>query len=285
MSRPLRPADLPMLDPDMLIKVYAMGIFPMADDRDADEVYWVEPKTRGIMPLDGFHLSKSLKKTLVSGRFRVTADKAFGAVIEKCAESVDDRPSTWINRSIEQAFRTLYARGLAHSVEVWDDSGDRPKLVGGLYGLALGRVFFGESMFSRATDASKIALAWLVARLRVGGYALLDCQFITDHLASLGAIEITRSDYMKRLNKALYSPLSPSDSASLSAFGVPPELLSDLAAGLGAEGFAPAAFGALDAVLSDPSTPAVPSSPSTSEGFTAGPPPGVVIAQLLTMTS
>ena len=285
MSHPIAPDNRSMLDPDMLMKVYAMGVFPMADDRDADEVYWVEPKSRGIMPLDGFHLSKSLKKTLVSDKFRVTADQAFGAVIEKCAESVEDRPSTWINDNIEQAFLNLHKRGQAHSIEVWDDSSGQPVLVGGLYGLALGRAFFGESMFSRATDASKIALAWLVARLKVGGYVLLDCQFITDHLASLGAIEISRNDYMKRLNTALYSPASLSELERLSVLGVAPDLLSDLAAGRGVEDFAGADFGALDSVLSDPSIPAVPSLPSTSAGLIAGPPPGVVIAQLLTMTS
>ena len=281
MSRPIRPDDLPLLDPEMLIKVYAMGIFPMADDRDAKEIYWVEPKTRGVMPLHEFHLSKSLRKSLVSDRFRVTADKAFGAVIEKCAESVENRPSTWINHSIEGAFRQLYLRGLAHSVEVWDDNEARPQLVGGLYGLALGGAFFGESMFSRATDASKIAMAWLVARLKVGGYTLLDCQFITDHLASLGAVEISRKEYLKRLNAALYSPSSALVADAESDLGAG----ADLAAGLGVDGFVTADFGALDSLLSEPSTPAVPSSPLTSDGLIAGPPPGVVIAQLLTMTS
>ncbi|WP_425228262.1 leucyl/phenylalanyl-tRNA--protein transferase [Sphingomonas sp.] len=187
------------LDPGLVLGAYAVGVFPMADDRDADEVYWVEPRTRAVLPLDGFHLSRSLSRTLARDRFRVTADTAFAGVIRLCAESAADRPSTWISGAIEQAFLALHERGHAHSVECWD--GDR--LVGGLYGLALGRAFFGESMVSRATDASKVALAWLVARLRAGGFTLLDCQFQTAHLATLGAVEIDRSAYLAALSAAL----------------------------------------------------------------------------------
>ncbi len=199
-----------------------------------------------VLPLDGFHLSRSLRKTLVRDRFRVTADTAFDAIIALCAEAAADRPDTWINPSIEQAFRDLNRRGLAHSVECWD--GDT--LVGGLYGLALGRAFFGESMVSRRPDASKIAIAWLVARLRVGGFTLLDCQFQTPHLEGLGAIEIDRADYVALLDAAL--------SGSAAAGGT-------------AVGAAPGDFGALD----------------RGEGAASlsAPPDGKVIAQLLTQTS
>ena len=189
------------LDPDLLLRAYTVGVFPMADARDAKSVYWVEPKTRAILPLGGFHLSKSLRKTLLSDRFETTANKAFGSIVALCAESADDRPSTWINNQIESAVAKLHRLGRAHSIETWLDG----ELVGGLYGIALGRAFFGESMVSRATDASKVALAHLVARLRIGGFTLLDCQFMTPHLASLGAIEIRRKDYIVLLDSALAS--------------------------------------------------------------------------------
>lgn len=188
-----------ILDPQTVLRAYSMGVFPMADARDADSIYWVEPKRRGILPLDRFHCGRSLRKTVAADRFRVTADAAFPQVLALCAESAADRPDTWINGSIEQVFLQLHALGFAHSVECWD--GDR--LAGGLYGLALGGAFFGESMVSRATDASKVALAWLVARLRIGGFRLLDCQFQTDHLATLGVVEIDRADYSVLLSAAL----------------------------------------------------------------------------------
>ncbi|AHE53072.1 leucyl/phenylalanyl-tRNA--protein transferase [Sphingomonas sanxanigenens] len=187
------------LDVNLLLRAYAAGVFPMSDSRDAGEVFWVEPHRRGILPLDGFHLSRSLAKTIRSGRFVVTVDTAFAEVIAACAEARPDRPKTWINRQIEDACLTLHRRGHAHSVEAWLDG----RLAGGLYGIALGGAFFGESMFSRARDASKVALAHLVARLRAGGFTLLDCQFITDHLASLGAIEVTRETYVSLLDSAL----------------------------------------------------------------------------------
>lgn len=187
------------LEPGLVLRAYAMGVFPMADARDAPGVYWVEPKQRAILPLDGFRLSHSLAKTIRRDRFRVTADAAFDRIIDLCAEGADDRPDTWINGAIRAVFIDLHHQGFAHSIEVWE--GD--DLVGGLYGLALGRAFFGESMVSRARDASKVAIAWLVARLRVGGFTLLDCQFMTDHLASLGAIEVARSDYIALLGAAL----------------------------------------------------------------------------------
>ena len=201
------------LDPNLVLGAYAMGVFPMADHREADGVYWVEPRTRAILPLDGFHLSTSLRKTIARGRFRVTADTVFERMIRLCAESVDDRPETWINGSIERVFVALHRMGYAHSIECWD--GD--DLVGGLYGLALGRAFFGESMVSRRTDASKVALAWLVARLKAGGFTLLDCQFQTPHLASLGAVEIDRADYCALLAGALDGVTGVSASAASGA--------------------------------------------------------------------
>ena len=184
-----------VLDPQLVLGAYSVGVFPMADSRDAASVYCVEPRRRAVLPLDGFQLSRSLKKTIAADRFQVTVDTAFERIVQLCAESVEGRPETWINDGIERVFHTLHAMGFAHSVECWDGG----KLVGGLYGLSLGRAFFGESMVSRATDASKVALAHLVARLRAGGFTLLDCQFQTSHLASLGAIEIDRADYVALL--------------------------------------------------------------------------------------
>ncbi|MBB5986162.1 leucyl/phenylalanyl-tRNA--protein transferase [Sphingobium lignivorans] len=250
------------IDLPILLRAYAVGLFPMADDRSAGSVFWVEPEQRAILPLDGFHLSRSLRKTLRSDRFEVTADTAFAEVIALCAESAEDRPTTWINRDIEEAFLRLHHRRLAHSVEVWFREDGERRLVGGLYGLALGRAFFGESMFSRMTDASKVAMAWLVARLRVGGFTLLDCQFMTPHLASLGAIEIPAERYSLLLGEAL---------AEGEGEG----------AGEGAAGAASAAFSALDWLAADPSA-RVP----LSETLTvSGPVSGQVIAQLLTQTS
>jgi len=187
------------LDPDLVLRAYAMGVFPMADHRMASSVYWVEPKLRGVLPLKGFHLSRSLRKTILQDRFRVTVDTAFDRILQLCAESAEDRPDTWINGPIERVFTELHRRGFAHSVECWD--GDR--LAGGLYGLALGRAFFGESMVTRVRDASKVAFAHLVARLQAGGFTLLDCQFQTEHLATLGALEIPRDDYVALLGAAL----------------------------------------------------------------------------------
>ena len=188
-----------LLDPALLMKAYAAGIFPMADSRDADEVYWVEPKRRGVLPLEGFRLSRSLAKTLRSGRLSSTVDTAFAEVVRLCAETAPDRDNTWINPQIERAVNLLHQSGQAHSVETWEGG----ELVGGLYGIRLGRAFFGESMFSRVTDASKVSLAHLVARMRVGGFTLLDCQFLTPHLASLGAVEIGRNAYAGLLSAAL----------------------------------------------------------------------------------
>lgn len=194
MSKPIPP-----LDPDLLLRAYTIGVFPMADSREAASVYWVEPKVRAVLPLDRLHVSRSLRKTILSDRYTTTANRAFADIVALCAESAPGRPATWINAQIEQSMITLHQRGFAHSIETWCEG----ELVGGLYGLALGRAFFGESMVSRATDASKVALAHLVARMRAGGFTLLDCQFQTSHLASLGAVEIPRDEYMRQLAVAL----------------------------------------------------------------------------------
>ena len=199
------------LDPRLLLQGYAAGIFPMADSRDASELFWVEPRSRAILPLEGFHMSRSLRRTIRSGKFAVTMDRDFSAVISACA----DRDETWINADIERAMLTLHGTGHAHSIEVWH-SGD---LVGGLYGVKLGRAFFGESMFSRMTDASKTALAWLVARMKTGGYTLLDCQFMTAHLASLGATTVSRKAYVALLSGALGGTSAGSSAAGVVADG------------------------------------------------------------------
>lgn len=230
------------LDPRLLLQGYASGIFPMADSRDADELFWVEPRSRAIIPLDRFHMSRSLRRTINSDRFTVTHDRDFAAVIAACAE----RQETWINAELEQAMLALHASGHARSIEVWQGGG----LVGGLYGVKLGRAFFGESMFSRVADASKVALAWLVARLNAGNFTLLDCQFMTDHLASLGAASVARETYVALLSEALGG---------------------GAAAGLGAE--APADFLALDRLL------------ELAGAAGAGGPAGYVISQLLGQTS
>ncbi len=183
------------ITPDLLLRAYSIGLFPMAEDRDSAELHWVEPQRRGVFPLDGLIVSKSLAKTLRSDRFEVSADGAFAEVMEACAA----RDRTWINAEIVRLYSALHARGRAHSVEVRLAG----ELVGGLYGVSLGAAFFGESMFHRARDASKVALVHLVARLRLGGFRLLDTQFLTEHLASLGAIEIGRAEYRRRLAAAL----------------------------------------------------------------------------------
>ncbi|MEL6265475.1 MAG: leucyl/phenylalanyl-tRNA--protein transferase [Pseudomonadota bacterium] len=183
------------LTPDLLLQAYAVGVFPMADSADAEEVFWVEPRRRGILPLHRLHISRSLKKRLKRDDYQVRVDTGFAAVVAACA----DREETWINRQIADLYSALHAMGNAHSVEVWE--GD--ELVGGLYGVSLGSAFFGESMFSRRTDASKIALVHLVARLTAGGYRLLDTQFTTEHLVSLGAVTVTRPIYRALLADAL----------------------------------------------------------------------------------
>lgn len=188
----------PIIPPDLLLLAYRNGIFPMADNRDDPEVFWVEPRRRAIIPLDGLRLSRSLAKAVRQGRFRVTCDAAFDRVITACAAPRPGHPESWISGRIEASYRALHEAGHAHSIECWQ--GD--DLVGGLYGVAFGHTFCGESMFSRATDASKVALVWLVALMQRGGYRLLDCQFMTDHLASLGAVEIAQDRYVTLLGEA-----------------------------------------------------------------------------------
>jgi leucyl/phenylalanyl-tRNA--protein transferase len=240
------------LDPDLLLRAYSIGVFPMSDSRDARELYWVEPKRRAILPLDRFHLSKSLRKTLKSNRFEVTRDRAFRAVVQLCAS----REETWINTQIEASYIRLHDAGRAHSIEVWQGG----RLAGGLYGVRLGAAFFGESMVSLAPDASKVALAWLVARLIVGGFRLLDCQFMTPHLASLGAIEIDQKDYLALLDSAL----GGSDTRGAAE-----------AAGVGT---GPVEFEALDRLLADRAEAA-------GAAGAGVPPAGWVIAQLIGQTS
>jgi leucyl/phenylalanyl-tRNA--protein transferase len=232
------------LDPDLLLRAYSIGVFPMSDGRDADELYWVEPRRRAILPLDSFHLSRSLRKTLRSDVFEVTRDREFRSILRLCA----DREDTWINAEIEASYIRLHEAGRAHSIEVWQDGA----LAGGLYGVRLGAAFFGESMVSLKPDASKVALAWLVARLIVGGFRLLDCQFMTSHLESLGAIEIDQKDYLVLLDSALGGG----------------------AAGAGASGAGPVEFEALDRLLA-----------GRAAAGAGVPPPGWTIAQLIGHTS
>ncbi len=239
-----------LLDPDLLLRAYTIGVFPMSDSRDAQEVFWVEPRRRAIIPLDNFHVSRSLLKALRSGRFEVTRDRAFAEIVRRCAE----REETWINPQIERSYNNLHQTGHAHSVEVWRQG----RLAGGLYGVRLGAAFFGESMFSAETDASKVALAWLLARMIVGGFRLLDCQFMTEHLKRLGAVEIDQRDYLQLLTSALGGSSEPPSAGSAG---------SAAGAGGGAD------WGALDRLLA-------------GRGCSGDPAvSGWVIAQLLGQTS
>lgn len=187
------------ITPQILLKAYAAGIFPMAESAEDNALYWVEPEERGIFPLDGLHISHSLKKRIRQRRYDVRVDTAFQDVIAACAEKAPDRKTTWINQRIRSLYGQLYKMGCCHSVECWRDN----RLAGGLYGVRIGGAFFGESMFSRETDASKVALVHLVARLRAGGFRLLDAQFTTPHLESLGARTIGRDDYHVLLERAI----------------------------------------------------------------------------------
>ncbi|UOA23107.1 Leucyl/phenylalanyl-tRNA--protein transferase [Sulfitobacter pontiacus] len=186
---------MPDLTPELLLHGYSIGIFPMAEHRDDPEIFWVDPRRRGVFPLDGFHISRSLARAMRRTRFTITTNIAFNDVVAGCA----DRADTWINAEIFGLYAQLHRLGHAHALEVWEDD----MLVGGVYGVTLGRAFFGESMFSRRDNASKIALACLVDRLNRGGFTLFDTQFLTPHLASLGAQEITRAAYHARLEMAL----------------------------------------------------------------------------------
>ena len=183
------------LTPELLMQGYAAGVFPMAEHRNDPEIFWVDPQKRGVLPLDGFHLSRSLRRAMRNTTFDISIDQDFAGVVDGCS----DRIETWINDEIRELYLALHLRGQAHSLEVWDQT----QLVGGVYGVRLGAAFFGESMFSRRTDASKIALACLVDRLNDGGFVLFDTQFLTAHLASLGAVEIERNTYRKHLRQAI----------------------------------------------------------------------------------
>lgn len=254
-----------VIPPETLLLAYANGLFPMADSATAEEIYWVEPRDRAILPLDGFHLSRSLAKTVRRDRFTVTADTAFPDVMQRCAEAMPDREDTWINPTIHRSYAGLFAVGHAHSIECWDGS----QLVGGLYGVSLGRAFFGESMFSRATDASKVALAHLVARLRVGGFDLLDCQFMTSHLASMGARELPQADYLELLYSSVAGVVGTGAAAA-----------SGAAAAAGTDGpAASGAWGALDRLGAAAGRSDAGGSSRTATS------PGQLIVQLLTNTS
>ncbi|MEP9373225.1 leucyl/phenylalanyl-tRNA--protein transferase [Mesorhizobium sp. KR1-2] len=202
MSRPFAPGY--RIPPELLLKAYASGVFPMAENANDPEVFWVRPETRGIIPLDTFHVPKSLRKTMRQHLFDILIDTDFAGVIDGCAEARVERETTWINGPIREAYIRLFELGHCHSVEAWRDG----RLVGGLYGVSLGRVFFGESMFSRETDSSKACLVRLVERLNERGFALLDTQFTTDHLKRFGAIDVPRAKYEKILEEALQGEAS-----------------------------------------------------------------------------
>jgi leucyl/phenylalanyl-tRNA--protein transferase len=197
MTRPYVPSH--RIPTDLLLKAYASGVFPMAESAADPEVFWVRPETRGVIPLNAFHIPKSLAKTIRQGRFQVTVDQDFEGVIDGCAEMREARRNTWINAPIREAYAELHRRGHCHSVEAWRDG----RLVGGLYGVSLGRAFFGESMFSRESDASKVCLVRLVERLNERRFVLLDTQFTTEHLKRFGAIDVPRRQYEQMLEQAL----------------------------------------------------------------------------------
>lgn len=266
------PATIP---PNILLAAYAGGIFPMADSAEAHEIYWVEPQIRAILPLNGFHLSRSLAKRVRQDGFTVTTDLCFDTVVARCAESAPDREDTWINATIRNSYSRLHAIGHAHSVECWRDDA----LVGGLYGVSLGGAFFGESMFSRVTDASKVALAWLVARLKVGRFSLLDCQFQTDHLQSLGAVEMPQKTYLAMLQSAVAGVAAALGAGAGAAVG---------AAGAGADDDAAAPapdWAALDALLAAPDAARGDAVRGVAPFSGTSRSPGQLIVQLLTNTS
>ncbi len=264
------PAFPKIIEPDLLLLAYRGGIFPMADRRDDPEVFWVEPRRRAILPLDGFHCSHSLAKTLRKGRFAVTCNAAFSEVMDACsAPRHTDSGESWISDRIKASYQRLHDLGSAHSIECWIETPDAaPRLVGGLYGVGFDRVFCGESMFSRETDASKVALSWLVAALRGAGAELLDCQFLTPHLESLGAVEITQQRYVKLLSRAQQAYCGPGGAASSGGGSSPGTSAGGAAAGEGAALGLAEAFAAL-----------------VAEADASSSSPGNFIAQLLTHTS
>jgi leucyl/phenylalanyl-tRNA--protein transferase len=257
------PAAPEPLDPRLLILAYRSGIFPMADTREDTEIFWVEPRHRAILPLDHFRCSRSLARTLRRGRFEVSCNRAFAQVIDACAQPRRESQETWISGRIRSSYIALHELGQAHSLECWQDG----QLVGGLYGVGFDRVFCGESMFSLVPDASKVALAWLVASLRRAGASLLDCQFMTDHLASLGAVEISQQRYLELLRAAQSATWGEGEGKG-AGDGVAAGLAEG--PGVGAAVPLPAGFAAL---LADAAGAALSSSP------------GNFIAQSLTQTS
>lgn len=275
MHAPSPPTEPQLLSVDLLLLAYRGGVFPMADSRDDEEIFWVEPRERAIIPLDGFRLSRSLAKVVKQDRFRVTCNADFARVIRECAAPRPDHPDTWINPVIEKSYIALHKAGHAHSVECWLGE----KLVGGLYGVSFDRVFCGESMFSRADNASKVALAWLVAMMRRAGYRLLDCQFITDHLASLGAVTVRRAAYLKLLEEAGADGFQASLPAAFA------ELANQFsAAGASAAGAAGAAGSAL-ALASGAGASGRAAAPDEVARGAGASSPGKLIAQSLTHTS
>jgi leucyl/phenylalanyl-tRNA---protein transferase len=260
------PATPPIIDPELLLLAYRSGIFPMADSRDDPEIFWVEPQHRAVLPLDGFVCSRSLARTLRRGRFTITCNAAFAAVMQGCAQPRADSAETWISERIAASYLALHEAGHAHSIECWQDASDGTRhLVGGLYGVGFDRVFCGESMFSLVPDASKVALAWLVASLRMAGAQLLDCQFITAHLASLGAVEVSQKRYLELLRAAQM----PTEGEAAAAVGEAEGLGDGVAAGLAL----PDGFGALLAAA------------LAAEGAGSSSSPGNFIAQSFTQTS
>jgi leucyl/phenylalanyl-tRNA--protein transferase len=270
----------PPIPVETLLLAYRSGIFPMADRREDPEVFWVEPRERAIIPLEGLHLSKSLRKVIRTDRFTVTVDRAFEQVIRACAEPRPDHPETWISERIVQSYLGLHRAGHAHSVECWQEGAQgRPELVGGLYGVSFDRVFCGESMFSRVPDASKVALAWLVALMRRAGMVLLDCQFMTEHLRSMGARELSQADYRRLVERAQGQPPASLGMAWRAFAG------GYVAGGAGAGAGAAAGAAGVAAVVGAAEGPAA-GRPEASGLGVAGPSsPGKLIVQSLTQTS
>lgn len=229
------PASSPVIPADVLMLAYRGGIFPMSDARDDPEVFWIEPRMRAIIPLHGFHVSRSLARTLRRGRFTVTCNAAFHEVMEACAAPRSgDSDGSWISHRIQDSYENLHRLGHAHSIECWHENADGARsLAGGLYGVGFDRVFCGESMFSRATDASKVALAWLVMAMRRARMELLDCQFLTGHLGSLGAVEIAQDRYLELLQNAQARSYSSADSPLALPDGFAALLAEAEGAGLG----------------------------------------------------
>jgi leucyl/phenylalanyl-tRNA--protein transferase len=269
----------PPIPVETLLLAYRSGIFPMADRREDPDIFWVEPRERAILPLDGLHVSKSLRKVLRADRFAVTVDQVFEDVIRACAAPRPDHPETWISERIVQSYLGLYRAGHAHSVECWQTAADGTRwLAGGLYGVSFDRVFCGESMFSRAPNASKVALAWLVALLRKAGFILLDCQFMTEHLRSMGAVEIPQREYRRLVDCASGSPRTSIGTAWWQ-FALAP----GYASGAGAGGVAGAGAGARVGAGVDTAAPERAGEGLVGAAESAS--PGQRIAQFLTQTS